>query len=100
MSFKLYSDSIVDRPLLACDTCGQKIVDIWNDKASGTPSKDGNVTDVVIHHAKCAGAGTVHMQLIDFIRLFAIQNRIGDLGSIGGADKLTIEFPTGKGFKA
>lgn len=100
MSFKLYSDAMVDLPMLVCDTCHEKIVDVWNDKASGSPGSDGKVTDVVIHHAKCAGAGSVHIPLIDFLKLLVVQYRLGSLGSNGVTDKVTLEYPSGKGFEA
>ena len=53
MAFKLYSDSMLDQPVLACDVCGQQIIDVWNDKATGSPSHNGQVTDVTVHHAAC-----------------------------------------------
>jgi hypothetical protein len=98
MAFKLYSDSILDRPLVACDVCGQPIMDVWNDKATGSPSHDGQVSNVMVHHAACVATGSVTISLIDFLRLLCVQQRIGDLGSDGGIDKLTVEYPTGKGF--
>lgn len=100
MAFKLYSDAQMDQPLFACDVCGQKIIDIWSDKATGSPSHDGQVTDVVVHHAACIpSAGTVTILLVDFLRLLVIGNRPGDLGSDGVTDKLSVEYPSGKGFE-
>jgi hypothetical protein len=99
MGFKLYSDSSVDRPMLACDVCGLKVFDFWTDKATGTPSHDGQLSDVTVHHAACTPpAGAVTMSLIDFLRLFVVQSRIGDLGSNSTMDKVSVEYPTGKGF--
>jgi hypothetical protein len=100
MGFKLYSDSMVDQPLLACDVCGQKIIDIWNDKATGTPSHDGQISDVTIHHAGCVATGSISMQLVDFIRLFIISSRPGNLGSTGGIDEVHVQYPTGGRFEA
>lgn len=100
MGFKLYSDPTVDRPMFACDVCGQQIVDIWNDKATGSPSHDGQVTDVTIHHRTCQASGTVTMLLIDFIRLLVVSTRPGDLGSNGVLDKVSVEYPMGRGFVA
>jgi hypothetical protein len=96
MGFKLYSDSMMDMPMLACDVCGQKIIDIWSDKATGTPSQDGQLSDVTVHHASCAATGSVSMQLIDFIRLF----RPGNLGSDGQLDTVHVQYPTGGRFEA
>lgn len=100
MAFKLYSDAQVDQPLICCDVCGEKIVDVWSDKATSTPSGNGQVTDVTVHHAACVPpAGAVTIPLIDFLRLLTIQNRIGNLGSNGVVDRLSVEYPTGKGFE-
>jgi len=99
MGFKLYSDAIADVPLLACDVCGQKIADVWNDKATGSPGTNGQITDVKVHHAACVAQGTVTIALIDFLRLFVLANRIGNLASNGTMDRLTVEYPTGKGFE-
>lgn len=99
MGFKLYSDSIDDRPLLACDVCGLKIVDIWNDKATGTPSNNGQTSDVTIHHAACAATGAVTIPLIEFIRLFVVAARPGDLGSDGVVNTVHVQYPMGKGFE-
>jgi hypothetical protein len=99
MGFKLYSDSLVDQPLLACDVCGLRISDIWNDKATGSPGQDGQVTDIIIHHAACVAAGTIHMQLVDFIRLFVISARPGDLSSNGQVDQCRVEYPMGGRFE-
>jgi len=98
MSFKLQSDGKTDYPTLVCDVCGQKIFDIWSDKATSSPAKDQTV-DVQIHHAKCQASGTVTIPLIEFLRFFVVQNRVGDLGSNGIVDKVSVEYPTGKGFK-
>lgn len=99
MAFKLSSDANADFPMLICDVCGEKVFDIWNDKATGSPV-DGQVTEVKVHHAKCQATGTVTISLIDFLRLFVVQNRVGDLGSSGSIDKVSVEYPTGKGFEA
>lgn len=99
MPFKLYSDAQVDQPLFACDVCSQKIIDIWSDKATGSPSHNGQVTDVTIHHAACVPPpGTVTILLVDFFRLLVMGNRPGDLASDGVTDKLCVEFPAGKRF--
>lgn len=98
MAFKLYSDSLGDRPLLVCDVCGLNIVDLWNDKATGSPVPSG-ITDVIIHHAACVASGTVTIPLIDFVRLFTVANRPGDMGSDGIVDKVSVEYPMGKGFE-
>jgi hypothetical protein len=99
MGFKLYSDQLMDMPLLACDVCGEKILDIWNDKATGSPGHDGSTTDVKIHHAKCqAPQGTVTMALVDFIRLFVLTNRPGNASSDKKMDRITVEYPIGKRF--
>lgn len=99
MAFKLYSDKITDLPHLACDVCGQRIVDVWNEKATGTPTGDGKVSEVVVHHAACKATGTVTIPLVDFLRLFVIGIRIGNLASDGKTDRLSVEYPTGKGFE-
>ena len=99
MGFKLYSDSMMDRPILMCDVCGGQLVDLFADKASGSPGSNGQITDVVVHHAKCASAGAVHIPLLDFLKLFAIENRIGTLGTDGAVNRLTVEHPAGKGFE-
>lgn len=99
MPFKLYSDVVSDAPVLSCDVCGGRILDVWNDKATATPSNNGQTTDVVVHHAKCAATGAVTIPLVNFLRLFIIANRVGDLGSDGKLDRLTVEYPTGKGFE-
>lgn len=99
MSFKLYSDAISDVPFLVCDVCGQKVVDLWNDKATGSPASNGQTTDVKVHHAACQATGTVTIPLIDFLRLFVTSNRLGNLGSSQGVDKVSVEYPTGKGFE-
>lgn len=99
--FKLYSDSFLDRPILVCDVCDQPITDIWGDKATATPSRDGHVNPVTIHHAACTPqAGSVTMSLIEFLKLLAVQNRIGDLGSDGGIDTVHVQYPTGGRFEA
>lgn len=101
MTFKLYSDAQVDQPMICCDVCGEKIIDVWSDKATGTPSHDGQLSAVTVHHAACVPpAGSVTMLLIDFLRLFVITNRIGDLGSNQGVDTLHVQYPTGRGFEA
>lgn len=100
MAFKLYSDSQVDMPMLTCDVCSERIIDIWNDKATASPSGNGQVTDVSVHHAACVPPpGTVTMPLIDFLRLLVVQNRVGDLGSHQGIDTVYVKYPTGKGFE-
>lgn len=99
MAFKLYSDKVSDLPFLACDVCGQRIVDVWGDKATGTPSNDGKVSEVVVHHAACKATGAVQIPLVDFLRLFVISNRIGNLASDGKTDRLSVEYPSGKGFE-
>jgi hypothetical protein len=99
MGFKLRSDSISDMPIICCDVCDQPIFDIWNDKVTGTPT-NGQTTDVTIHHAACTSPpGSVTMSLIEFLKLFVTQNRVGDLGSDGTTEKVTVEYPTGKGFE-
>ena len=101
MPFKLYSDQFTDQPIFVCDVCDQPIFDIWNNKATGSPSHDGQASDVTVHHATCVPpAGAVTIPLIDFLRLLVVQSRPGDLGSIGGLDKVCVEYPTGKGFEA
>lgn len=98
MSFKLYSDSISDQPVLICDVCSLPIIDLWSGKATGSPVKNGQLTDIIVHHPDCAATGDVNLSLIDFLRLFATSNRIGNLGSSEGIDKVSVEYPTGKGF--
>lgn len=99
MSFKLRSDSTSDRPVLLCDVCDQPLFDIWSDKATGTPAVD-QTTVITVHHAACVPPdGAVTIPLVDFLRLFVIQNRVGDLGSDGGIDKVGVEYPVGKGFE-
>lgn len=100
MAFKLYSDSFSDIPRLVCDVCSEVIVDVWSDKATGSPSHDGQTTDVTIHHAACPASGAVTILLIDFMRLFAVQARIGDLGSNGQIDTAHVQYRTGRGFEA
>ena len=100
MGFKLYSDQFSDLPILACDVCGERILDIWNDKATGSPGLDGQTTDVVIHHASHVVTGTVTMALVDFIRLFIIQSRPGNLGSDGQHDHVDVQYPMGGRFEA
>lgn len=101
MAFKLYSDSFLDRPLLVCDVCNQSITDLYGDKVTGTPSHDGQVSDVTVHHATCPPpAGAVTMSLVDFLRLLVIQGRIGDIGTDQGIDTAHVQYPTGKGFQA
>lgn len=99
MAFKLYSDQLTDLPYLACDVCGQRIVDVWSDKASGSPTNDGKISEVVVHHAACKAPGALQIPLINFLRLFVIGNRIGNVGSDGKTDRLIVEYPTGKGFE-
>jgi hypothetical protein len=100
MAFKLYSDAQIDMPMLTCDVCGERIIDIWNDKATGSPSHDGQTTQVSVHHAACVPpSGTVTIALIDFLRLLVVQNRVGDLGSNQGIDTVFVQYPTGKGFE-
>ena len=99
MSFKLRSDASTDFPTLVCDVCDQGIFDLWNDKATGTPT-NGQTVDITVHHATCTPpAGTVTMPLIEFLRLFTIMNRIGDVGSDNTNEKAYVEYPTGKGFE-
>ena len=100
MGFKLYSVQFSDLPILACDVCGERILDIWNDKATGSPGLDGQTTDVVIHHASHVVTGTVTMALVDFIRLFIIQSRPGNLGSDGQHDHVDVQYPMGGRFEA
>jgi len=100
MGFKLYSDSLGDQPYLACDVCGQQIVDIWNDKATATPSYNGQLSDVTVHHAACAATGAVTMLLVDFIRLFVVTNRPGNRGSDGQFDNVNVQYPMGGRFEA
>jgi hypothetical protein len=99
MAFKLSSDSLVDQPILMCDVCQQKIVDIWNDKATGSPA-NGQVVDVTVHHAGCQATGTVTMPLIDFLRLFVARTRLGDVASDGSIDRVYVECPTKGRFEA
>lgn len=100
MAFKLYSDAQVDHPMLTCDVCGQQIIDVWNDKATGSPGNNGQVTDVTVHHVTCVPpAGSVTIPLMDFLRLFVVQNRVGDIGSNQGMDTAYVQYPTGKGFE-
>lgn len=99
MAFKLYSDSFADIPRLVCDVCGIEISDIWSGMADGSPAHDGQTTDVVVRHNTCAQSGAVHISLVDFLRLFAVQARYGDLGSSGGTDTVHVQYPTGKGFE-
>ena len=99
MGFRLQSDSASQRPLIVCDVCSQPILDIWNDKATGTPTI-GQTVDITVHHATCTPPdGSVTIPLIDFLRLLSVQNRLGDLGSDGTMDKVGVEYPTGKGFE-
>ena len=100
MGFKLYSDSMTDMPMLACDVCGERIIDIWNDKATGSPGRDGQTTDVVVHHATHDVPGTVSMLLVDFIRLFVVQNRPGNLGSDGVNNTVHVQYPMARRFDA
>lgn len=99
MAFKLFSDSMMDTPLISCDVCGQDILDIWNDKATGSPSHNGQVTGVTIHHAGCVATGTVTIPLIEFLRLLAISLRLGDVGSDGLLNTAHVQYPMGKGFE-
>ena len=94
MAFKLYSGSSVDQPILMCDVCGLKIVDVWNDQATASPGHDGQVVDVTVHHAACPATGAVSMPLIDFLRLFVSRSRLGDVASDGTTDKVYVECPT------
>lgn len=100
MAFKLYSDAQVDQPLIACDVCSERIADVWNAKVTGSPGSNGQVTDVTVHHAACVPPpGAVTITLINFLRLFVIQNRLGDAGSDGVTEHLTVHYPAGKGFE-
>lgn len=100
MAFKLYSDANTDQPVVACDVCGEKILDLWSGRATGSPSHDGQTTDVSVHHPACVPPpGAVTIPLIEFLKLFTIMNRLGDFGSLGGTDRLTVEYPTGRGFE-
>ena len=99
MIFKLLSDAKMDVPFLVCEVCKERTLDLDNDKATGTPQRDGKVVDVVVHHAKCAATGTVSMSLRDFLKLFAVQHRLGDLGSDGKLDRIVLEVPTGRRFE-
>lgn len=99
MGFKLQSDSFMDRPVILCDVCDQPLADIFSDKATGTPTTN-QFNVVTVHHATCVPpAGSVTIPLIQFLRLLVVQNRIGDLASDGGIDKVGVEYPTGKGFE-
>lgn len=99
MAFKLFIDETGDYPHLLCDVCGQKVNDFWNGKATSTPGGVGQASDIVVHHPTCVAAGTVSISLIEFLRLFAVKNRIGDVSSDGVKDKATLEYPMGKGFE-
>lgn len=99
MIFKLLSDVKQDIPFLVCEVCKERILDLDSDKATGTPGRDGKVVDVVTHHAKCAATGTVSMPLRDFMKLFAVQHRLGDLGSDGKTDKIAVELASGRRFE-
>lgn len=99
MIFKMLSDAKMDVPFLVCEVCKERVFDLDNDKATGTPGHDGKIVDVVIHHAKCAATGTVSMPLRGFMSLFAVQHRLGDLGSDGKTDKIVLEVPTGRRFE-
>ena len=100
MAFKLYSDAQMDHPVLCCDVCGERMIDVWNDKATGSPTHDGQMSAMTVHHAACVPpAGAVTMLLIDFLRLFVVQNRLGDLAADGVTDKLTVSYPAMKGFE-
>jgi len=100
MPFKLRADSLMDQPLLACDVCGEPIYDFWNAKASGDRVPDGSVTAVTVHHPACAAAGAVHIPLMDFLQLFVSRNRLGDVGSDGVLDRVSVECPMNRRFEA
>jgi hypothetical protein len=100
MGFKLYSDGQVDRPVLVCDVCGETNLDLWNDKATGTPTFNGQLSTVTVHHRTCVPpTGSVTMLLIDFLRLFSVQSRLGDLATNGLIDSVAVEYPTGRRFQ-
>lgn len=100
MGFKLYSDQYGDRPMIMCDVCGQPLMDFWTDFATATPV-DGQTVDVICYHKTCVPAqqGSVTMLMIDFLRLHALKNSIGDIGSDGVRDRVSFLFPMGAGFE-
>ena len=99
MAFKLRKDSNADTPLICCDVCGDPIFDIWSARATSTPTT-GQTVAVTVHHPACVPPpGAVTISLIDFLRLFSTQNRLGDLGSDGTTETVCVQYPTGKGFQ-
>jgi hypothetical protein len=99
MAFKLYSDASLDQPVILCDVCSQPMHDLWGGKATGTPTNDGQLSVLTLHHAACSASGAVTISLIEFFRLFVITNRVGDVGSDGVLEKACVEYPMGKGFE-
>jgi hypothetical protein len=100
MAFKLFIDETYDYPYLVCDVCGEKVNDLWSGKATSTPGGAGQTSDVVVHHPTCPAVGTVSIPLIEFLRLFAIKNQVGDISTVGLAERVSAEYPVGKGFEA
>lgn len=97
MGFKLMQEG-GDWPVLTCDVCGDRIVDLWADKASGS-RVDGGLGNIVVHHAGCATAEPLHMSLIDFFGLFGVRNRVGDVVSDSASTRIVTRDPGG-GFEA
>lgn len=98
MAFKLYSDGSVDHPFISCDVCSEKITDVWSAKATGSPQA-GQTVGVTVHHPSCAATGAITMSLIEFLRMFVVKNRIGDVGSDGQVETAHVPYPEGRGFE-
>ena len=98
MGLKLGKDVSLDFPVLLCDVCGKRIVDYWNDLASGTSGTMDAPGDLVLHHQACATQQPLHMTLVDFFGLFLSRNRVGDVASDGLTSKAIVSVETNKGF--
>ncbi len=86
MAFKLTQEGR-DFPVLICDICGERIIDLWSDLVSGSRTT-GNV---VIHHRACPTTEPVHTTIIKFFGMFLALNRVGDLASDGVVEKISLE---------
>lgn len=95
MAFKLTQESGRDLPTVMCDVCGNRIYDLWGDLVSG--SLGGNL---IVHHKACVTTEPLHTTVAKFFGMLIARNRIGDLGSDGTTDKITLELPTTEGFVA
>jgi len=99
MSLKLVNDGGRDIPVIICDVCGKRIVDVWDDLVSGTRGTFESPGTLVFHHKTCSTTEPVHTSLRAFLAMLGGRNRFGELGQNGGVDRVVFEMHTDEDFE-